>query len=95
MPKYLVVLKGSTSLTKANEAIAGEEATGAKFVKSTLTYYHDALTNLVEFEDLPAGQVPDDCVLQPFNAAAPAGKQMVWNGAMLLGGSTQAVKLYR
>ena len=92
MSNYITEIKGDNSLANITLAIAGEEATGAKFVESSISFHAGAVTNLVTFEDLPPGQRPKTpLVLAQQGAPAPPGNSTVWAGVMLVSGTNMAV----
>ncbi len=92
MSNYMVEIKGGNSLPNIELAIAGEEASGAKFLHSTISFHGGAVTNLVTFEDLPPGQRPSrPLLLAKHDAPLPAGNATVWAGVMLVSGSNLAV----
>ena len=92
MSNYMVEIKGDNSLPNIELAIAGEEATGAKFLHSNISFHAGAVTNLVTFEDLPAGQRPKKpLLLAKHGEPVPDGCSTVWAGVMLVSGSNLAV----
>lgn len=96
MAEYIVEVEGSNSLKDVELAIAGEESTGAEFVRSSISYHAHVITNLVTFNDLPPGQRPPvHPVFIKQDDPVPAGKQPVWAGVMLVSGSNVAVVAYR
>jgi hypothetical protein len=96
MAEYIVEIEGSNSLQNIEQAIAGEEATGAEFLRSNISYHEHAITNLVTFNDLPPGQRPQTpLVLVKQGDAPPSGKVSIWAGVMLVSGTNTAVDAYR
>ena len=96
MSEYIVEIPGSNSLQDIERAIAGEEATGAEFQSSNVSFYENVITNLVTFKDLPPGQRPQSSlVLIKQGAPIPSGKTHIWGGVMLVTGSNTAVASYR
>lgn len=92
MSNYITDVKGDNSLANIALAIAGEEATGAKFVESSISFHAGAVTNLITFEDLPPGQRPKKpLVLVKQGEPAPTGNSTVWAGVMLVSGTNMAV----
>ncbi len=96
MAEYIVEVEGTNSLNDIELAIQGEEATGAEFARSGISYHEHAITNLVTFNDLPPGQRPKTRLkLVKQGDPAPQGLTFVWAGVMLVAGSNQAVAAYR
>lgn len=96
MAEYIVEVEGAHSLNDIELAIQGEEATGAEFTKSSISYHEQAITNLVTFNDLPPGQRPKTRLkLVKQGDPAPLGLTSVWAGVMLVAGANQAVAAYR
>ncbi len=96
MDEYIVEIDGGISLTEIENAIQGEEAIGAEFLRSGISYHENAITNLATFNDLPPGQRPQkDVVLVKQGDPAPSGKKNIWAGVMLVSGSNMAVSAYR
>lgn len=96
MSEYIVEIEGSNSLSDIEQAIQGEEATGAEFLRSSVSYHEHAITNLVTFNDMLPGQRPQTHItLVKQGDAAPGGKKSIWAGVMLVSGSNMAVSTYR
>ncbi len=96
MANYSVEIKGNNSLSNIALAIAGEEATGAEFVRSSISFHESEITNLATFNDLPPGQRPQTpLVLVKQGDPAPVGKPAVWAGVMLVSGANMAITAYR
>jgi hypothetical protein len=96
MAEYIVEVEGSNSLQNIELAIAGEEATGAEFLRSSISYHEHVITNLVTFNDLPPGQRPQTrlALVKPGDPS-PSGKTSIWAGVMLVSGSNMEVGAYR
>ncbi|MFZ4530031.1 MAG: hypothetical protein ACOYNW_16135 [Undibacterium curvum] len=93
---YITEVDPRLSLTKITYAIAGEEAAGAEFQRVALSFHENRITNLVTFKDLEPGKRPtSQIVFLAENDDAPAGKQLLWAGVMLVNGTNTAVKAYR
>ena len=96
MGEYTVEVEGINSLQNIQLAIAGEEATGAEFIRSTLSRHESKFTNLVTFNDLEPGQRPQsELVLIKQGQQAPSGKNQVWSGVLLVSGSNESIIAYR
>ena len=95
MAEYIVEIEGSNSLQDIELAIAGEEATGSEFLRSSISYHGHTITNLVTFNDLPPGQRPRiHPVLIKQGDPPPSGKTSIWAGVMVVSGSNMAVAAY-
>jgi hypothetical protein len=96
MAEYIVEVQGTNSLKNIELAIQGEEATGAEFLRSSISYHDNAITNLVTFNDLPPGKRPKTRLkLVKHGDPAPEGQVSIWAGVMLVSGTNQAVTAYR
>ncbi|MEV3821286.1 hypothetical protein [Aeromonas dhakensis] len=96
MSQYLVEIDGASSMAQIELAISGEEVTSAKFVKASVSFHDGRITNIVTFEELPAGTRPSSpLVLIKDGDQPPTGKVIVWAGVMLVGGTNTAVKAAR
>jgi len=96
MSEYITEINGANSLKNIELAIAGEEATGAEFLRASISFHGGAITNLITFNDLPAGKRPASrLVLVTQGEAAPAGKTNLWAGVLLVAGTNTAVIAYR
>lgn len=92
MSEYLTEIKGDNSLANIELAISGEEATGAKFLRSSISFHAGVITNLVTFDDLPPGQRPTKpLILVKQGDTLPAGTAAIWGGVMLVAGTNMAV----
>lgn len=96
MSEYIVNIPGAYSLDQIQLAIQGEEASGAEFLKISLSYYENVITNLATFNDLAPGERPQkDLALITSGTDQPAGTNIVWAGVMLVSSSNMAVTAYR
>lgn len=96
MSEYIAEIKGNNSLKNIEMAIAGEEATGAEFLRSRISPHSGADTNLATFNNLPPGQRPTSrLILVKQGDTTPTGKTTVWAGVMLVSGTNTAVIAYR
>ena len=96
MAEYIVEVAPNLSLPQVELAIQGEEATGAEFLRASISFHENAITNLVTFNDLPPGQRPNPLVVfVKHGVAAPSGKASIWAGVVVVAGSNQAIVAYR
>ena len=96
MDTYDTEMDGTKSLGDITQIVVREEATGAEFHKSSVSYRDGKITNVATFKNLPAGTRPSqDIVFVQQGGAAPAGKQLMWEGVLLVSGSNMAVSAYR
>ena len=96
MAEYIVEVDGTNSLKEIELAIQGEEATGADFLRSSISYHEHVITNLVTFNNLPPGQRPKMRLkLGKQGDPVPEGQMSIWGGVMLVSGTNQAVAAYR
>ena len=96
MDNYDTEIDGTKSLENIVQIVVREEATGAEFQQSSVSFRHGKMTNLATFKNLPAGTRPSkDIVFVQEGSATPAGKQLLWAGVLLVSGSNLAVSAYR
>ena len=96
MSEYIVEIAGNLNLAQITLAIDGEEATGSEFIKSSLSYHENKITNLATFKDLPIGHVPaQQVVLVKHGDPTPGGKKAIWAGVMLVSGNNMATTACR
>jgi hypothetical protein len=93
MSVYHMTMDGADTLAALQNAIRGEEALAARFIKSQLSAVDGNITNLATFEEV--GAIPATVKLLKHGTAAPAGHKLIWAGVMLVAGSNTVVDLYR
>lgn len=95
MAEYLVEINPKDAAHFA-AALNDEEAGGAAFVKSSVTFFDSRFTNLALFRELPPGQLPGaEVEALAHSAPPPTGKVLLWSGAVLVAGSNAALSVYR
>lgn len=92
MTKYHTTISGTRALPAIQNAIRGEEALAALFIKSQLSAVDGAITNLLTFEE--QDEIPKPVKILPYGDV-PAGYVLVWSGVMLVAGSNAVVSIYR
>jgi hypothetical protein len=96
MSTYIVEIAGDNSLSDFELMVAAEEAVGALFLKSSISFHENAITNLVTFEDMPPGQHPAKR-LKFFVGKAPGSDNATpaWAGVILCDNKNTPVSAYR
>lgn len=95
MDEFIINIQGNNSLEEILLMINGVEGAGAVFLKSSLAYHENEITNLATFQDLPPGQRPKRLTLTKGGATPSDGMTQVWAGIMLIGGRNVAVTAFR
>lgn len=93
---YIYNIPGSSTLPQFQQMVEGVENAGMSFVKSSITFHENEITNLVTFRRLPNGQVPDKALT--FLAGSPPASDGVkpeWQGVIVCSGSNVFVSALR
>lgn len=96
MSEFIVEVEGSNSMDQIERAISGLEATGAEFVRSSISFHEGKITNLATFNDLLPGERPQNpLIFVEHGDSMPDGKPAIWAGVLLVAGALVAISAHR
>jgi hypothetical protein len=84
------------SLSELTSAIAFEEAGASRFTGGAIVKAAGVPdTNLLDFDEMAAGQVPPAPTMVAAGSARPAGTAKFWSGTLLVANVSTAVECWR